>query len=262
MPSIPTTQESCTVCDGPLDEFASAVVMGKHDVLFDRCTGCGLILARGREWLPGAYESAIYDGDRALLHRSRIMSRVIELLIRSERLTDGTYLDWAGGYGALARMLRDRGFDYYTVDGYAKNLLAVGFDGDESTSYDLVSAVEVMEHIADPVSELAELAGHNDRIFFTTQLQPPGRPPHPDDWYYYALDSGQHVALHTIRSLETVAERLGYQLTSNGANYHLFHRVPITQTTRLLLSSRLTRTARSVVTTTRRRLRPGNTTAT
>lgn len=257
MPDTSTAQRLCTVCNEPLEAFDTAIVMAEHEVHFDRCGACGLILASDRWWLPGAYESAIYDGDRGLLHRSRIMSVVLELLIRSEGLTSGRFLDWAGGYGALTRMMRDRGFDYYTVDGYARNLLAVGFDGDETARYDLVSAVEVMEHIADPVSELAGLAERNDRLFFTTQLQPHGPPPRPSDWYYYALDSGQHVALHTTRSLETVAKRLGYRLTSNGANYHVFHRVPIRRTTRLLFSPRLTSAARSAVTIVRGRTRRG-----
>lgn len=218
-----------------MQPFDNGVVLGKYEIEFHRCTGCGLIAALDPSWLDEAYSSAIYDGDSGLLRRSRLLSTVTSALIRSERISGGTFLDWAGGYGALARMMRDKGFDFYTVDAYAKNLLAPGFDGDESTTYDLVTAFEVVEHIADPVPELQAVTAHNDRFFFTTQIQP-AVPPRPTEWFYYALDSGQHVAFHTLASLRILGERLGYQLTSNGENYHLFHRVPLHATTKAFLS--------------------------
>jgi len=234
------------VCDGPRVLFDRDVVLGKYEVDFHRCTSCGLIVLPEPTWLDEAYASAIYDGDSGLLRRCRLMSTLTTTLIRSERLSDGRFLDWAGGYGALTRMMRDKGFDYYTTDAYATNLLAPGYEGDESSSYDLVTAFEVVEHISDPVAELEKLAAVNDRLFFTTRLQP-AIPPRPSEWYYYALESGQHITFHTQRSLEVLAERLGYQLTSNGDNYHLFHRVPLRTTTKLLLSPRLTQAGRSSV---------------
>jgi len=245
-----TATSTCTVCGTAMDHFDRGVVLGKYEVEFHRCRGCGLIAAPDPTWLEEAYSSAIYDGDSGLLRRSRLLSSVTSTLIRSERLTKGTFLDWAGGYGTLARMMRDKGYDFYTVDAYAKNLLAPGFDGDESRSYDLVTAFEVVEHIADPVPELEPITRLNDRFFFTTQLQP-AEPPRPESWFYYALDSGQHVAFHTLDSLRIVAERLGYQLTSNGDNYHLFHRVPIRASTKLLLSQTAARARRGAASTAR-----------
>ena len=125
--------------------------MKKYRVEYYRCTSCGLISTPEPHWLEEAYTSAIYAGDTGLVRRCRIQSHVTGALIRAERLSHGRYLDWAGGHGTLARMMRDRGFDYYTVDGYAENVLAIGFDGDENTSYHLVTAFEVVEHLVDPV---------------------------------------------------------------------------------------------------------------
>ncbi len=235
------------MCGASWSFFDSAQVLGgRHEATFNRCDSCGLIAAPDPTWLDEAYSSAIYDGDSGLLRRGRRMTTVASALVRSEGISRGRILDWAGGYGAFTRMMRDNGFDCYTVDAYAKNLLAPGFDGDETESYDLVTAFEVMEHIIDPVSELAAITAHNDRFFFTTQLQP-AEPPRPNDWFYYALDSGQHIAFHTKRSLQIVAERLGYQLTSNGDNYHLFHRVAPRASTRAILSPAIARASRSAV---------------
>lgn len=234
------------MCGSPWALFDTGIVLGKYEVEFNRCDSCGLIAAPDPTWLDEAYSSAIYDGDSGLLRRSRRMTNVTTALVRSEGLTNGSILDWAGGYGAFTRMMRDRGFNCFTVDAYATNLLAPGFDGDDFSTYDLVTAFEVMEHIADPVAELEKVTAVNDRFFFTTQLQPEV-PPRPSEWFYYALESGQHIAFHTRRSLEIVAERLGYQLTSNGDNYHLFHRVPLRARTKIMLSPNLGKASRSAV---------------
>lgn len=224
--------------------FNSGVVLGKHEVDYYRCPNCELIALPEPWWLDEAYSSAIYSGDVGLLRRSRVLSVVTAALIRSEGLSHGKFLDWAGGFGTLTRMMRDKGFDYYTADAYAQNLLAQGFDGDEFGTYDLVTGFEVIEHLSDPFEQLAKIAGANDRLFFSTELQP-AEPPHPDEWWYYSLESGQHVTFHTLKSLGILADRLGYQLTSDGSRYHLFHRVPIRPTTRLLLSQRVARGKRS-----------------
>lgn len=226
--------------------FDTGIVLGKYEVDYYRCPACGLIALPDPTWLEEAYTSAIYSGDSGLLRRSRVLSTVTAALIRSEGLSRGTFLDWAGGYGTLTRMMRDKGFEFFTVDAYAKNLLAPGFDGDESASYDLVTAFEVVEHISNPIEELKLLAAANDRFFFTTQLQP-AEPPRPADWWYYVAESGQHITFHTLTSLGILADRLGYQLTSNGDQYHLFHRVPIRPATKLLLSKNVAKVKRSVV---------------
>ena len=226
--------------------FDTGIVLGKYEVDYYRCPACSLIALPDPVWLDEAYTSAIYSGDSGLLRRSRVLSTVTAALIRSEGLSRGTFLDWAGGFGTLTRMMRDKGFDFYTADPYAKNLLAPGFGGDESATYDLVTAFEVVEHIADPYEELQKLAAANDLLFFTTQLQP-AEPPRPAEWWYYQLDSGQHITFHTLASLRILAGRLGYQLTSNEDQYHLFHRVPIRPATKLLLSPNLAKVKRATV---------------
>jgi hypothetical protein len=186
-------------------------------------------------WLDEAYSDAISNTDVGLLHRCRTLSSVSATLIRLEGLRHGTFLDWAGGYGTLTRMMRDKGYAFWHEDPYATNLFAKDFEAEASMRFDLATAFEVVEHLTDPITALAPLAERTDRIFFTTRLLPDPAP-QPSEWWYYALDTGQHVTFHTRRSLEKVGERLGFSLLTNGENYHLFHRTPPRVATRIMLT--------------------------
>ena len=228
-------RQRCAACTSEMTFFDRAVVMHAHDAEFYRCATCGLIAVPEPSWLEAAYSDPIYTGDTGLLRRCRIQTRLTAAVISCEGLRGGRFLDWAGGYGVFTRMMRDRGHDYYTWDGYADNVLAQGFDGDPTHTYSLVTAFEVFEHLVDPIVELKELAANNDHILLSTQLQP-ATPPRPAEWWYYQLESGQHIALHTRSSLEMLARRLNYDLLTNGEQYHLFHRRPVRKATRLVLS--------------------------
>ena len=206
------TDHVCTVCSGPMTHFDTGVVLAKYAVRYLRCEACGLIALREPTWLDEAYANAIFDGDLGLLRRGRVMSRVTSALIRSEGLRRGKFLDWAGGYGTFTRMMRDKGFDYYTTDAYAQNFLAPGFEGDVSGTYDLVTAFEVLEHLEDPYAELEKLAASNDRLFFTTELQP-AEPPMASDWWYYTPDSGQHITFFTHPRQQLAPIEIHTQLT-------------------------------------------------
>ena len=48
--------------------------------------------------------------------------------------------------------------------------------------------------------------------------------PAPDQWWYYALDGGQHVVLWTKRALQAVASQYGRHLVSTPSGLHLLSR--------------------------------------
>jgi hypothetical protein len=226
----------CAVCSSATEAFGTGVVLGKYDAEFRRCPSCGLIAAPDPTWLPEAYESAIYDGDSGLLRRCRRLSIVTAAVIRSEGLTSGRFLDWAGGYGTLTRLMRDRGYDFAHNDPMAVNVFAEGHEvADPSVGrYDLVTAFEVLEHLTDPVASLTPLAAVTDRMLVTTQVVP-SPAPLPSDWDYYALESGQHITFYTPRSLELLAARLGYDGVVTSSLVHLFHRGKVNPATRALV---------------------------
>lgn len=235
---------SCLACDSAMEVFDTTVIMGKYDATYHRCPSCGLVAAVDTPWLEEAYSSPIHDADAGLLRRARRYSQVASAVIRFEKLS-GRFLDWAGGYGVLAQVMRDKGHDFWHHDAYAEPVFARDYRDEGEGPLGLVTAFEVMEHLADPKKELAEIAARTDYFLFTTELLPDPAP-RLDDWWYYWPEVGQHISLHTVESLRHVGEALGFQLTSNGRNWHLYHRRPLDPRTKLLLSATLNKRARTV----------------
>lgn len=232
-----STAPSCPACDTAMAVFDHGEVMNRYSVDYYRCGACGLVALPSPTWLDEAYESAISDHDTGLLRRCRLLSTATSAVIRAEGLGKGRFLDWAGGYGTLTQMMRDKGFDYWHHDEYAKPIFAREFIDDGGSCYDLISAYEVVEHLADPRRELSAISKRTDRLLFTTELLPEPAPK-VGQWWYYLPETGQHITFHTLDSLRLVGESLGYELTSNGRNLHMFHRVPVRAATRMLLSRR------------------------
>lgn len=100
------------------------------------------------------------------LHNAGVTAALISLLF-----PNGTrFLDYAGGYGTLVRLMRGRGFDFYWSDPYAKNLHARGFEHVPGSRYDLLTASEVLEHLPNPLEDIACMLDLADNVLVTTEL--------------------------------------------------------------------------------------------
>jgi hypothetical protein len=229
------TGEPCRACETPAEPFAQARVLGHVEATYERCPRCGLVMAVRPDWLAEAYSDAIAKLDIGLLDRCQILSSVTASVLRSRRLRHGRFLDWAGGYGTLTRLMRDRGYDFVHTDPMAANIFAEGHEvPDVSGRYDLVTAFEVLEHLPDPVLALTPVAGVTDLLLTTTHVVPDPAP-QPADWWYYTLESGQHITFYTPESLRVLAERLGFDGVVTGSFVHLFYRGKVSPATRALV---------------------------
>ncbi len=182
-------------------------------------------------WLDEAYEKAINDGDIGLVQRNLIFSKLTHAVISTFFDSEKKFLDYGGGYGLFVRLMRDKGFDFYRHDLFCQNLFAETFEAKISadSSFALMTAFEVFEHLVNPQQEIEQMAAVSRNILFSTILLPTPAPL-PEQWWYFGLDHGQHVSLYTLKSLRIIADKLGLNLYSNGASFHLLTEKKISNT--------------------------------
>lgn len=239
---VNVTSVSCPICDGKMEVAFSATVLCQHEATFDYCQSCGFLRARNPHWLPEAYSSAIASTDTGLVMRNMSVARKLASVLFAllgER-GQGRYADMAGGYGMLTRMMRDYGFDFYWSDKYCDNLMARGFDYlPELGPCCAVTAVEIMEHLEDPLAFVREALEqtHADTFIFTTELFE-GIPPVPEKWWYYSFETGQHIAFFQRRTLEVLAKKLGLSFASGGG-LHVFSKSTLNEQILRLLAGRM-----------------------
>lgn len=212
----------CPVCSHETVGFETAVIMQKYEGRFRRCPSCHFIFAEDPVWLDEAYRNVISVCDVGLVDRNIWFSRVARAVVSVLCNRTGRFLDYGGGTGLFTRLMRDAGYDWYWYDRYCHNSCAEGFSADieSGEGYELITAVELFEHIADPVKTVAVLKKLSSHILFTTSLLPTPPPP-LSAWWYYGLEHGQHISLYDIRSLRVLARNAGMHLASNGSNLHL-----------------------------------------
>ena len=209
---------SCPVCQSDTNLAFKTLVLSKYEAEYQVCPSCGYLFTPAPHWLDEAYCDAIAATDTGLVKRNISISAKLGcfLYFALRERGKGRYVDVAGGYGMLTRMLRDLGFNFFWQDKYCSNLLAPGFEFNRGEgSCNAVTAFEVLEHVTNPVefiqNSMAE-AG-TDTIVFSTILYK-GAPPDPNAWWYYGFSTGQHIGFFQKKTLEIIGKKLGLQLST------------------------------------------------
>jgi len=219
----------CKICNGSSEPLFEKKVMNKYAVSYYRCTNCFFIQTEEPYWLEESYSSAITDLDLGLVQRNIEFTNIVSCVINSYFNKRAQFLDFAGGYGLLVRMMRDEGFNYYRQDKYCANLFTNHFDVTdlpEGTPFEIASAFEVFEHLPDPMQTIDEMLSYADNVLFSTRLQP-GDENELTNWWYIAPEIGQHVAIYHKRTLEEIAKQKQLFLYTNNKNFHLLTRKKI-----------------------------------
>ncbi|ASZ14197.1 class I SAM-dependent methyltransferase [Chitinophaga pendula] len=211
--------EVCKICGSEPSYIFSGTILGKYTVRYYSCACCGFVQTERPYWLEEAYQRSINLSDTGLVQRNILASRSAAVLLFFVYGTRKKYLDYAGGYGLFTRLMRNYGFDFYSHDPYTDNLLARGFEYRAGDEIELVTTFESFEHFEHPIAEIEKILAISKHIFFSTHLIPDPAPA-PDQWWYYGLDHGQHIAFYTRKTLRYIADKYGLHVYSL-RGYHL-----------------------------------------
>ena len=212
----------CPISAETMAPAFTATVLGKYEVAYYHCPGCGLLKTEAPHWLEEAYSEAVVDADTGILARNNSNAEVAEAIFETLGLARGRFLDVAGGYGLLTRLLRDKGFDCYSTDKYCQNIFAKRFEPPPDLKASALLAFEVLEHVENPLAFLTDaFAQYGSRTLVFSTLTFRGRVP-PKKWWYYLFRTGQHISFYEPRTLAALAAQLGCSHYMLSTDMHLF----------------------------------------
>lgn len=213
---------NCRICNNDAELEFRHKVIGKYNVKYYYCTNCSFLFTEDPYWLDESYMSPINISDTGIIRRNLYFSKILSTLIFLLFDRNEKFLDYAGGYGILTRLMRDIGFDFYWYDKFTKNIFARGFEvnQDENKKFELLTTLEVFEHLVNPVEEIEKMLRFSSNILFSTELLPIPVPA-PQNWWYYSFDHGQHISFYSRKTLNFIAKKFKLNFYSCG-EIHLF----------------------------------------
>jgi hypothetical protein len=205
-------------------------VLNKYKVKYYSCPNCGYIQTEDPYWIDEAYANAIVSADTGIMVRNNQLNKITSTVVDKFFDSNKKFLDYGGGYGILTRQMRDLGFDFYWYDRYAENLVARGFEYDNQ-NIELITAFEVFEHLNKPLEEIANMIKISKNILFSTETYDEKFIPKPNEWWYYSLESGQHISFYSLKTIKYIADKFKLNYYTNGTNIHLITEKKIDETT-------------------------------
>lgn len=213
---------NCKICGRNNQSVFGGKILNKYSIEYYHCSNCGFLQTEEPYWMEEAYDESINTSDTGIISRNLSLSQISTIIINLFFNKNGSFVDFAGGYGVFTRLMRDIGFNFYWSDKFSSNLVARGFEYKEKEEHniELLSTFESFEHFDQPIKEIENMLQISKNILFSTELFV-NEPPLPEEWEYYGLGHGQHISFYTIQTLEYIASRYGLNLCSNGVNIHL-----------------------------------------
>ncbi|MGB7413394.1 MAG: class I SAM-dependent methyltransferase [Thermosynechococcaceae cyanobacterium] len=147
--------------------------------------------------------------------------KLAEMLIPDVRKV----LDIGSGEGWGVKTLQESGYEAYGYDIASPKMchdsISVGSRDIVSGQYDVVTAVEVMEHLTDPIEAcqwISRLVRPEGVFAFSTSTFNSKK--HDSSWWY--LKQVGHISLHTRSSLNLLARATGFRVVASIFSTHVW----------------------------------------
>lgn len=200
----------CIICESDLVGLrANLRILNKFDASLLVCNECSHEwFDDPHHWLSESYSSPITCTDTGIVARSLFVHKFISTFLFFAN-PSARILDWGSGSGLLVRLLRDDGYHCYGFEPNTPPVLAASYSYIdehtviESSPYRLVTAIEVVEHLPNPKDFFLKALSISDTLIFSTQLVDNSK--NGNDWWYYSIETGQHLSFYTEKSLSILA---------------------------------------------------------
>jgi SAM-dependent methyltransferase len=224
----PYPETACLICASPARslaylDFNKTCEDGKGPIFpkagipveYLQCSGCGFIFApMFQAWSLKDFETWIYNKDYPLTDpdyltaRPAVSANAIQYIFgdKKERIR---HLDYGGGNGEMSRQLKALGWDSSSYDPFADPDVDVTSLG----KFDLITAVEVIEHVPDPqqfMQAVMQFLADDGVIVISTLLSDHSFQPGGLDWWYASPRNG-HISLYSQNSLGELGRRHGFE---------------------------------------------------
>lgn len=195
---------------------------------FHLCDACGFCFApEFSQWHREEFAKYIYNSKYVTVDpdstgaRQNAQTMMLESLFGAHKNAI-THFDYGGGAGLLTQNLKRSGWQSVTADPFM-GPSNVGRFGDR---YDLVTAFEVFEHVADPNSIITDLLAAvkpGGLILFSTLLSDRHiRAGLPLEWWYASPRNG-HISLYSSSSLRLLFDSHRWKVLSVSEGLHAAH---------------------------------------
>lgn len=197
----------CILCNSDdVKNVCTKKILKKYNVNYYQCQICGLLFTENPYWLDEAYSEALSMTDTGAIMRNIDTVITVSAIINSFYKKDNSFLDYGGGYGIFVRMMRDRGYNFYWLDKYAKPLLCKGFEF-KNQKIALTTSFECLEHMVSPQEDLDIIFSNSDDVLVSTKLYAADFNVPDDSWEYYSLNTGQHVTFYSAVTFNYLANK-------------------------------------------------------
>jgi hypothetical protein len=218
---------NCPICRNPNRLAYQVELRGKHASNMRTCSVCDFSHLYPVFWLDEAYAEAINISDVGYVYRNNMACELVSSLLGSNFGPSDLFLDFGAGYGMFVRLMRDRGFRFQHYDPSCANLFSRFSEArlEDGRRYKLATAIEVIEHTADPIATILQILKYSDAILLSTEVSS-SAPPDPA-WWYVGLEHGQHISFFGVRTFSALAARLSIKYTRLYSNWHLLSKEEI-----------------------------------
>jgi SAM-dependent methyltransferase len=196
-------------------------------VYYALCGSCGFCFAPELcAWPPEEFAARIYNDEYVVVDPDCVETRPranAASLVRMFRNLPASirHLDYGGGNGLLAKVLREAGWDSVSYDPLADKDVKAEHLG----KFDLITAFEVFEHVPDVqglMSDLRLLLSPGGVVLFSTLLSDGDIQPNRRLTWWYASPRNGHISLFSKRSLALLAKNSGWNFGSFSRGSHAF----------------------------------------